>query len=136
MGSTVVAAQLSGSDYTVAWVGDARAYLWGEDLRRLSHDHSRVQELLDAGMIDAEEARLHPQRSVITRVLGGPDGTAAAAEQISGSLAPGQGILLCSDGLTSEVPDEEIAAVLSRNLPRGPGPAAARSGARRGGEGG
>src|SRR3546814_402674 len=125
MGSTVVAAQLSGSDYTVAWVGDARAYLWGEDLRRLSHDHSRVQELLDAGMIDAEEARLHPQRSVITRVLGGPDGTAAAAEQISGSLAPGQGILLCSDGLTSEVPDEEIAAVLSRNLASGQGQAAA-----------
>src|SRR3546814_17364456 len=76
-------------------------------------------------MIDAEEARLHPQRSVITRVLGGPDGTAAAAEQISGSLAPGQGILLCSDGLTSEVPDEEIAAVLSRNLASGPGQAAA-----------
>src|SRR3546814_12895033 len=76
-------------------------------------------------MIDAEESRLHPQRSVITRVLGGPDGTAAAAEQISGSLAPGQGILLCSDGLTSEVPDEEIAAVLSRNLASGQGQAAA-----------
>src|SRR3546814_2221536 len=78
MGSTVVAAQLSGSDYTVAWVGDARAYLWGEDLRRLSHDHSRVQELLDAGMIDDEEARLHPPRSVTHRVIGGREGTHAA----------------------------------------------------------
>lgn len=116
MGSTVVAARLSGRHYTVAWVGDARAYLWGGGLRRLSHDHSRIQELLDAGMISAEEARLHPQRSVITRVLGGPDGTAATAEQISGSLKPGQGLLLCSDGLTSEVCDEDIARVLSGNL--------------------
>jgi protein phosphatase len=116
MGSTVVAAQLNGRQYTVAWVGDARAYLWGDGLRRLSHDHSRIQELLDAGMISVEEARLHPQRSVITRVLGGPDGTAATAERISGSLKPGQGLLLCSDGLTSEVADEEIARVLSGNL--------------------
>ncbi|MPZ11754.1 MAG: SpoIIE family protein phosphatase [Kiloniellaceae bacterium] len=126
MGSTVVAAQLSGRDYTVAWVGDARAYLWGDGLRRLSHDHSRVQELLDAGMISLEEARLHPQRSVITRVLGGPDGTAAAPEQITGSLQPGQGLLLCSDGLTSEVGDEEIARVLSATLAsNGQGQAAA-----------
>lgn len=126
MGSTVVAAQLKGRHYTVAWVGDARAYLWGEGLRRLSHDHSRIQELLDAGMISPEEARLHPQRSVITRVLGGPDGTAAEAEQISGSLEPGQGLLLCSDGLTSEVRDEEIARVLNGSLAaNGSGQAAA-----------
>ncbi|MGF1632054.1 MAG: PP2C family protein-serine/threonine phosphatase [Kiloniellaceae bacterium] len=115
MGSTVVAAQVSGCNYTVAWVGDARAYLWGDGLKLLSHDHSRIQELLDAGMISSDEARSHPQRSVITRVLGGPDGTAAAAEQITGSLQPGQGLLLCSDGLTSEVGDEEIARVLSAN---------------------
>lgn len=116
MGSTVVAARLRGHRYTVAWVGDARAYLWGGGLRRLSHDHSRIQELLDAGMISAEEARLHPQRSVITRVLGGPDGTAATVEQVTGALKPGQGLLLCSDGLTSEVPDEDIGRVLSEGL--------------------
>jgi len=116
MGSTVVAAQFSGRDYTIAWVGDARAYVWGDGLQRLSRDHSRVQELLDAGMIDESEARNHPHRSVITRVLGGPDGTAADSEQISGSLEPGQGLLLCSDGLTSEVRDEEIAEVLSGHL--------------------
>lgn len=116
MGCTVVAARFSGPDYTVAWVGDARAYLWGDGLKRLSHDHSRVQELLDAGMISDEEARRHPQRSVITRVLGGPDGTAAAPEQVSGSLQPGQGLLLCSDGLTSEVADEDIARVLNGGL--------------------
>jgi protein phosphatase len=116
MGCTGVAARYTGRDYTVAWVGDARAYLWAGGLRRLSHDHSRVQELLDAGMISAEDARRHPQRSVITRVLGGPDGTAAAPEQVSGSLQPGEGLLLCSDGLTSEVADEDIARVLNDGL--------------------
>lgn len=126
MGSTVVAAQVKGRDYTVAWVGDARAYLWGGGLRRLSHDHSRIQELLDAGMISPEEARRHPQRSVITRVLGGPDGSAAEAEQVSGTLEPGQGLLLCSDGLTSEVHDEDIARVLNGSLTaNGAGQAAA-----------
>lgn len=117
MGSTVVAAQLRGRDYTVAWVGDARAYVWGDGFERLSRDHSRVQELLDAGMIDAEEARCHPHRSVITRVLGGPDGNAAQSEQVRGRLQPGQGLLLCSDGLTSEVSDAEIARVLNESGP-------------------
>ncbi|MEO3431489.1 protein phosphatase 2C domain-containing protein [Pelagibius sp. CAU 1746] len=125
MGSTVVAARLDGRDYTVAWVGDARAYIWGDRLQRLSRDHSRVQELLDAGMIDESEARNHPHRSVITRVLGGPDGTAADSDQVSGSLEPGQGLLLCSDGLTSEVSDEEIAEILSsRPMTNGEGQAA------------
>src|SRR3546814_17022195 len=67
-------------------------------------------------MIVAGEGRLHPQRRVITRWLGWPAGTAAAAEQVSGSLAPGEGLLLCSDGLTSEVGDEEIARVLNGNI--------------------
>lgn len=116
MGSTVVAARFAGSDYHIAWVGDARAYLWSDGLHRLSHDHSRVQELVDAGLITEEEARQHPHRSVITRVLGGPDGTAAAPDLVSGSLEPGQGLLLCSDGLTSEVADAEIAKVLSREM--------------------
>lgn len=116
MGSTVVAARLRGSDYKIAWVGDARAYIWDDGLRRVSRDHSRVQELLDAGMIDEREARQHPHRSVITRVLGGPDGTAAESDEVSGSLTPGQRLLLCSDGLTSEVSDEEIARVLSVHM--------------------
>lgn len=115
MGSTVVAAQLSGSDYKIAWVGDARAYVWGETFERLSRDHSRVQELLDAGMISDDEAMHHPYRSVITRVLGGPDGNAAESDQITGTLKPGQGLLLCSDGLTSEVSDDIIAKVLDNN---------------------
>jgi len=60
--------------------------------------------------------RRHPHRSVITRVLGGPDGKAAESDQITGSLEPGQGLLLCSDGLTSEVSDDDIARVLSGNM--------------------
>src|SRR3546814_5263448 len=59
---------------------------------------------------------LFPSTTLCRSVLGGPDGTAAAAEQVSGSLAPGEGLLLCSDGLTSEVGDEEIARVLNGNI--------------------
>ena len=114
MGSTVVAAQLHGNAYTVAWVGDARADVWGDGLRRLSRDHSRVQELLDVGLISDEEARDHPHRNVITRVLGGPDRRAAEADQVTGVLEPGEELLLCSDGLTAEVADAEIAGVLRR----------------------
>lgn len=116
MGSTVVAARVTGNDFEVAWVGDARAYLWTGGLQRLSHDHSRVQELVDAGLITEKEARSHPHRSVITRVLGGPDGKAASPGQVSGCLLPGQRLLLCSDGLTSEVEDVEIARVLADEM--------------------
>src|SRR3546814_15340767 len=59
---------------------------------------------------------LFPSTTLCRSVLCGPDGTAAAAEQVSGSLAPGEGLLLCSDGLTSEVGDEEIARVLNGNI--------------------
>lgn len=130
MGSTVVAARFSGNDYQIAWVGDARAYLWADGLQRLSHDHSRVQELVDAGLITEAEARRHPQRSVITRVLGGPDGTAALPDQVSGSLLPGQCLLLCSDGLTSEVEDAEIARALSAEMAGSDEPSMSNAGQR------
>ena len=118
MGSTVVAARFTGNEFEVAWVGDARAYLWSGGVQRLSHDHSRVQELVDAGLITEGEARSHPHRSVITRVLGGPDGTTASPDHVNGSLLPGQRLLLCSDGLTAEVEDAEIARVLDKEMAR------------------
>lgn len=130
MGSTVVTARFTGNDFEVAWVGDARAYLWAGGLQRLSHDHSRVQELVDAGLITEAEARSHPHRSVITRVLGGPDGKAASPGWVSGSLFPGQRLLLCSDGLTSEVEDAEIARVLADEMVRADGTDAPGAGQR------
>ena len=71
MGTTVVALLTRDNDYEIAWVGDSRAYLWNlRQLKRLTRDHSMVQEMVDAGAISAEEADQHPQRNIITQSLG------------------------------------------------------------------
>ncbi|WP_353988145.1 PP2C family protein-serine/threonine phosphatase [Ruicaihuangia caeni] len=93
-------------------IGDSRVYGWnGSELAQLSVDHSLVQELLDAGRIGETEALTHPQRNVITRAIG-------AAEQVDSDvwLIPAKGrqtFLVCSDGLTKELADTDIAEVLA-----------------------
>ncbi len=63
MGSTAVALRLEDLDYEIAWVGDSRAYLWdGRQLKRLTRDHSEVQEMVDQGLLDEREAGVHPYR--------------------------------------------------------------------------
>ena len=115
MGCTVVALKLNGYEVEVAWVGDSRAYLWDGTLRPLSRDHSFVQQLIDSGAISEEEARHHPQRSVITQALGASDLKNVRVDSIREILARGERLLLCSDGLTGEVDDAHIAAVLKRS---------------------
>ena len=112
MGSTLVALTATGRSYELCWVGDSRAYLWDGTLKRLSHDHSVVQSLIDDGRISEAEARHHPDRNIITRVLGGNMPGDCGADTVTGTLGPGEQILLCSDGLTGELTDEEIAARL------------------------
>ncbi|MEZ4599574.1 MAG: Stp1/IreP family PP2C-type Ser/Thr phosphatase [Syntrophotaleaceae bacterium] len=112
MGCTIVALQMSGCDYEIAWVGDSRAYLWNGVLRPLTRDHSFVQQLIDSGAISEEEARVHPQRSVITQALGASDLKTVRVDTVQGTLCRGEQILLCSDGLTSEVEDGQIAQLL------------------------
>ena len=115
MGTTIAALKLNGGGtYEVAWVGDSRAYLWDNGLRQLSQDHSYVQELIAQGAITTEQARTHPHRNVVTQALGVTDPRALRVETVRGELVPGMQLLLCSDGLTEEVSDREIAAVLSR----------------------
>ena len=98
--------------WAVFHVGDSRVYLLaGGRLERVSTDHSVVQELLDAGMIQAGDVASHPQRHLVTRALGvgapgDPDVTLLPVE-------PGQRFLACSDGLTGEMGDEEIARLLA-----------------------
>ena len=71
MGSTLVAVRLNGDEFELAWVGDSRAYRIGsEHIEQLSHDHSWVQVMVDAGRMSAEEAREHPRRNVILQCLG------------------------------------------------------------------
>lgn len=114
MGTTVVALLVQGSDYQIAWVGDSRAYLWDlHRLQRLTRDHSMVQELVDAGAITAEQAEHHPQRNIITQSVGVPIPDGPGIEIISGQWAAGQSILLCSDGLSSELADSAIGSTLS-----------------------
>ena len=114
MGTTVVAARISGNRFEVAWVGDSRIYLWRDgQLAQLSQDHSYVQELIANGAITHEQARSHPHRNVVTQALGVTDPADLNVETMTGELRPGMQLLLCSDGLTEEVDDATIAGVLA-----------------------
>ena len=95
-------------------IGDSRAYLSRDGrIEQLSIDHSFVQELVDAGELTASDARTHPERNVVTRALGVAD--AVQADYWLRAPAPGERYLLCSDGLTGEVEDAAIGAVLARS---------------------
>ena len=112
MGTTMVAAIMrrNGSGYVLN-VGDSRAYfLHRRVLRQISKAHSLVEELLDAGIITPDQAVHHPQKNVITRALGSE--SLVEADIFPVSLTPGDSLLLCSDGLSNIVPEEEITAVL------------------------
>ncbi len=114
MGTTIAAVRLHGNDYEICWVGDSRVYLWNGELKQLSRDHSYVQELIQQGAITHEQARTHPHRNVVTQALGVTDPQSLRVETIRGNLQPGMQVLLCSDGLTEEVDDANIASVLAR----------------------
>lgn len=111
MGSTAVLAQVWGECVTVGHVGDSRAYLFrAGELRQLTVDHSLLQELLDGGMISAAEAKRAPGRGVLTRSLGVDPEVEVDVE--THDFRPGDVILLCSDGLTEMVSDEQIRSVI------------------------
>lgn len=114
MGTTAVAVQLQEDRYQIAWIGDSRAYGWnGRLLVRLSHDHSMVQELVDNGMLSDSEAAHYPFSNLLTRTIGVDRGQQVAADVIEGTLEAGQQILLCTDGLTNEMEDEDIKVILA-----------------------
>src|SRR5579875_2242359 len=115
MGTTLAALRTRGDEFELAWIGDSRIYLWHRgDLERLSHDHSVVQELIEQGAISADEARTHPQRNRVTQALGITPPGELKIEPLRGRIEHGMQFLLCSDGLTEEVDDRGIAALLSR----------------------
>ncbi len=111
--STVVVLLALGEHYAVLWAGDSRAYvLRGGMLDRLTHDHSLVQELVDAGALAAERAELHPHANVLTRAVGG-DGEAPVLDKASGRAEPGDRFLLCSDGLFKALDEGRIGQLLA-----------------------
>lgn len=107
MGTTCTAVVIDGNTMAVGHVGDSRCYLLhAGQLVRVTHDHSYVEELVAAGEITPEEARIHPNRSVITRALGSDP--AMKADHFLIDVSRGDRVLLCSDGLSSMVPDDVI----------------------------
>ncbi len=107
MGCTLVLALAIGGHVTIANIGDSRAYwLSADGATQITTDHSLVERLVAAGHITAKEAREHPRRNVIYRVVGDkPKADFDVFEQV---LAPGEALLLCSDGLSGMVPDARI----------------------------
>jgi protein phosphatase len=113
MGSTVVALQVNSAHYELVWVGDSRAYVWRSgELTRLSRDHSLVQALIDSGEISADQAQSHPQKNVVTQTLGVYE---PKPDRADAALQHKDWFLLCSDGLTDELTDDQIADILSRS---------------------
>jgi protein phosphatase len=112
MGTTLTAAMVSGREVAVGHVGDSRLYrLRGGRLERLTEDHSLVEELVRQGRLTPEEAETHPQRSIITRALGPePD---VDVETFTDRGRDGDVYLICSDGLSGMVSEEDMAAILA-----------------------
>lgn len=113
MGTTCTAAILEGDRLVIAQVGDSRAYLLHQGkLQQLTHDHSLVAMMVEAGQLTPEEARVHPRRSVITRALGTDPTTKPDLYEID--VEAGDRLLLCSDGLSGMVEDADIEAIMNR----------------------
>ena len=113
MGTTLTMSYSVGTDLFVAHAGDSRAYLLHEgQLERITSDHTLVQLLVDHGAITPEDAREHPRRHVITNVVGGPS-AGVHVEIHRRSLADGDILLLCTDGLTDELTEPTIAEMLA-----------------------
>jgi serine/threonine protein phosphatase PrpC len=111
MGTTLTALYVGPEEVSIAHVGDSRAYCWRDgELIRLTEDHSLVDELMRQGRLTPEEAEEHPQRSVITRALG-PE-LDVEVDTRSFRARAGDVYLLCSDGLTTMVSEDDVATVL------------------------
>ncbi|MEJ2556311.1 MAG: Stp1/IreP family PP2C-type Ser/Thr phosphatase [Anaerolineae bacterium] len=110
MATTVVAAVIQGNQLTVANVGDSRAYIVrGENIEQITEDHSLVAELISDGSITAEQAETHPYRNVILRSVGAHE--TVQVDIFSRQIAPGDLLILCSDGLLRHVTDQELADI-------------------------
>lgn len=113
MGCTMTAAILEGERLVLAQVGDSRAYLLHKGkLQQLTRDHSLMADMIEAGQLTAEEARYHPNRSVITRALGSDPHMAADLYELN--VESGDRLLICSDGLTTMLEDNAIEDILGR----------------------
>lgn len=115
MGSTLVCALILGDKFIAANVGDSRLYHFdGEICSRVTIDHSLVEQLVLQGAITRKQARIHPQRNIITRAMG--ISPVVDVDLFERDWEPGDMLMLCSDGLHGSVEDEDIAEVLQSDL--------------------
>lgn len=113
MGTTLTAAMLEGERLLIAQVGDSRAYLLHKGhLQQITRDHSLMADLIEAGQITPEEARVHPNRSVITRAIGSDIHMRPDIYELN--VDAGDRILLCSDGLSSMISNNAIESIMRR----------------------
>lgn len=114
MGTTITVALVEDAGVTIGHVGDSRAYRYRDgSIEQITEDHSLVNELMKSGKLSPEEAETHPQRSVITRALGtDPD---VDVDSFTVETQTGDVFLLCSDGLTTMVDDDDILGVLEKH---------------------
>lgn len=112
VGTTVVALLVRGTSAVVCWIGDSRAYLYRAGrLQQLTHDHTEFQELLEQGRVSAAEEEAHEGSDVLTLALGTE--RCLVVDMDHAELRTGDILVLCSDGLTKEVADSEIAEILA-----------------------
>lgn len=114
MGTTFVTAVIMEETMYVANIGDSRLYVMGEEPKQITLDHSLVEELIRTGQLDRRRVRFHPEKNIITRALG--TGNEAVPDFFEIQLNIGEKILLCTDGLTNMVEDDEIRDIVMQKI--------------------
>lgn len=114
MGTTFVTAVMLDDKMYVANIGDSRLYVMGEEARQITLDHSLVEELIRTGQLDRRRVRFHPEKNIITRALG--TGNEAVPDFFEIVLHNNERILLCTDGLTNMVEDDEIRDIIMQKI--------------------
>lgn len=112
MGTTIVVCTIEENQACIANVGDSRLYILGNDIKQVTKDHSLVEEMVRMGELDPENARIHPNKNIITRAIGA--GEEVLVDFFTIPIEKGNRILMCSDGLTNMVEDEEIRLIVDR----------------------
>ncbi len=113
MGTTMVACVIVGKELYCANIGDSRLYVIGDEIRQITMDHSLVEELIRNGQLDRNKGRNHPEKNIITRAMGSRN--EAIPDFFEVSLQPGDRVLLCSDGLSNMVENDELRDIVREN---------------------
>ena len=113
MGTTLVVATIFENEMYVANVGDSRLYVIGKNMKQVTEDHSLVEVMVKTGELDRQEARVHPNKNIITRAIGA--NITVEPDFFEVNLEEGDTVLMCSDGLTNMLEDETIERIIKEN---------------------